>query len=69
MRATLSRASGPAVQDELARNRPVWECEMLTYTEHTGIPGRYAGEFRWHKLQDAACRMGVETSGISAHSE
>lgn len=42
-------------------NRPAlecnWQCAMLKYSEFDGTPGKYAGEFKWHKLSDAIATM------------
>jgi DNA polymerase III epsilon subunit-like protein len=40
-----------------------WICAMLAYAEHRGEPGRRYGEFRWHKLGDAARHEHIEVTG------
>ena len=39
-----------------------WLCAMLAYAEYRGEPGRRYGEFRWHKLGEAARYEGIEAS-------
>jgi len=69
----LHRSLGRPAGDELRGSAYTdgsahWECAMLAYAEYAGVPGRYEGEFAWHKLQDAAARMNVTDSTLPAHS-
>lgn len=45
------------------------ECVMLAYAEYRGVWNDYFGNWRWHKLGDAAARVGYTLpSGLKAHS-
>lgn len=62
----------------LDRNRPRrcaplpvagWNCAMLRYGAFDGTPGRYAGEFKWWKLQDACAALGIDPGGHRAAAD
>lgn len=36
------------------------ECAMRAYADFAGVPGRYPGQYKWHKLGDACAALGVE---------
>ncbi|NLH97868.1 MAG: 3'-5' exonuclease [Chthonomonadales bacterium] len=59
-----SRALGLAVDWQAAASR--WICAMLAYAEHRGVPGRRYGEFRWHRLGDAARFEGIQVANAHA---
>lgn len=45
------------------------ECAMLAYGEYRGIWNDYFGNWKWHKLVDAAARVGYSLpAGMKAHS-
>lgn len=45
------------------------ECAMLAYGEYRGIWSNYHGNWKWHKLSDAADRVGYTLpDGMKAHS-
>ena len=43
------------------------ECAMLAYAEYRQIWNPGTGDYRWHKLTNAAAFEGVDMSGIRAH--
>ncbi|MBM3494686.1 MAG: 3'-5' exonuclease [Armatimonadetes bacterium] len=59
-----SRARG--VAGDWRSAAPRWICAMLAYAEHRGVPGRRYGEFRWHKLGDAARHERIEVTAAHA---
>jgi DNA polymerase-3 subunit epsilon len=67
VRATLNRSLGKPAEQQLVDNRHAWHCAMHAYAEYAQVPGRYEGQWAWHKLQDAAAQMGVTVEG-PAHS-
>lgn len=44
------------------------ECAMLLYAEYYGESGRFAGEYRWQKLERACYQQGVKVDGAVLHS-
>ncbi len=64
----LLRQSSQARQDptDWKSLAPRWLCAMLAYAEYRGEPGRRYGEFRWHKLGEAARHEGI--AATEAHS-
>lgn len=45
------------------------QCAMLAYAEYRGIWNDYHGNYKWHKLVDAADRVGYKLpAGMKAHS-
>jgi DNA polymerase-3 subunit epsilon len=45
------------------------QCAMLAYAEHRGIWNEYHDGYKWHKLTDAAARIGYTLpAGMKAHS-
>lgn len=45
------------------------ECAMLAYAEYRGVWNEYHGNYKWHKLSDAAARVGYSLpAGMKAHS-
>lgn len=43
-----------------------WECAMLAYADFRGERGRNGGQFRWHKLEQAAGHFGYPPGGHRA---
>lgn len=43
-----------------------WECAMLAYADYRGERGRNGGQFRWHKLEQAADYFGYPPGGHRA---
>ena len=69
----LTRSLGRPARDELrgagyGESAAHWECAMQAYAEYARVPGRYDGEWAWHKLVDAARRMNVDDPTLPAHS-
>jgi DNA polymerase-3 subunit epsilon len=45
------------------------ECAMLAYAEYRGVWNDYHGNYKWHKLSDAAARVNYSLpAGMKAHS-
>ena len=42
-----------------------WECAMLKYAAFVGEPG-YRGDYRWHRLENAAAAFGILPGGHRA---
>jgi DNA polymerase-3 subunit epsilon len=59
-----SRAHRIEAEWRLAATR--WICAMLAYAEYRGVPGRRYGEYRWHKLGDAARHEGISVTEAHA---
>jgi DNA polymerase III epsilon subunit-like protein len=66
--ASLTASLGRPAAQALRQAGRGWPCAMLAYAAHARVPGKYPGEYRWHKLQDAATRLGLETGDLTAHS-
>lgn len=43
-----------------------WECAMRAFADFLGVPGRFPGQPKWHKLDDAAAHFGVPPGGHRA---
>jgi DNA polymerase-3 subunit epsilon len=50
----------------LSLPRARWECAMLAYADYRGERGRKGGQFRWHKLEQAAGHFGYPPGGHRA---
>ncbi|MGI8643802.1 MAG: 3'-5' exonuclease [Thermomicrobiales bacterium] len=46
-----------------------WHCAMLKYAALKQQPGRYPGQYRWHKLEHAAASFGTSPGGHRALSD
>jgi DNA polymerase-3 subunit epsilon len=68
MAGTLHRSLGKPAADDSRRLSDGWECAMHAYAAHAGVPGRYEGEWKWHKLVNAGLQLGIDTSDLRAHS-
>jgi len=42
-------------------------CIMLAYAEFAGVPGKYRGDYKWHKLAEAAAQCGIRPQAASLH--
>lgn len=43
-----------------------WQCAMLAMSDYLAVPGKYPGQFRWHKLDAAVERFGIPPGGHRA---
>lgn len=67
----MLKQSDYACQPEATFNWDMFgnECAMLAYAEYRGVWNDYHGNYKWHKLSDAAERVGYTLpSGMKAHS-
>lgn len=47
--------------------KAVGKCVMNLFAQFDGTPGKYRGHFKWHKLNAAAAKMGVDIDGDKLH--
>lgn len=54
------------VADGLIPLKLRYDCAMLAYSDFDGTPGKYPGSMKWHKLDAAVARFGIDPGGHRA---